>query len=375
MTQKTAVFWSYAHEDDRLDHGRVLLLATHLKEEFSLLTGDELDMFVDRDGIGWGDNWRTKIDDALTSSTFFIPVLTPRYFKREECRRELLTFYGQAESRGLLKLMLPMYYLAVPIFSADSQDKLVALTARSQYEDWRALRLKDVASAEYRAGVHRLASKLVELRSEVRQIEIEASEAADQSSDAVEPGLVDALQVIESLLPDWVTIVEEDPVSVAQFEAIVATYQRRLQRDRSKQLAIHQRMAMDLLPLARAQRDEAKSYSAATIALHPHVTAVIRGVRASPEHLGVLGPLRDAVAFAKEEIDRSEARLQRGEISTADYFEPMAKLGGTFRELVDTERESNRYRNEGNAIVVAWSNELESLVAEATTAIEETGPL
>src|SRR3712207_1805690 len=87
-----AAFWSYAHDDNKFDGDRVLRLAESLKQEYSLLTGGAFNIFVDRTSIAWGEEWRARIDAALTSTTFFIPIISPRYFQRAECRRELLDF-------------------------------------------------------------------------------------------------------------------------------------------------------------------------------------------------------------------------------------------------------------------------------------------
>jgi len=74
-----AGFWSYARADDEAESGRIVALARHLQEEYALLTGDALDLFVDRD-LAWGEEWRSRIDEALAGVTFFIPVVTPRFF-------------------------------------------------------------------------------------------------------------------------------------------------------------------------------------------------------------------------------------------------------------------------------------------------------
>jgi hypothetical protein len=92
-------FWSYAHADESAETGRITQLARNLQEEYSLITGQEIQLFLDRDDLTWGDNWRKHIDEALAGITFFIPILTPRYFQSEECRRELLTFTTRAARR------------------------------------------------------------------------------------------------------------------------------------------------------------------------------------------------------------------------------------------------------------------------------------
>jgi len=88
--EATAGFWSYAHEDDMLDGGNILKLSRLIMEEYNLLSGEPLSLFVDRNDIAWGEEWRERINSSLAETTFFIPIITPRYFTRPECRRELL---------------------------------------------------------------------------------------------------------------------------------------------------------------------------------------------------------------------------------------------------------------------------------------------
>src|ERR1700741_4459468 len=85
-------FWSYVHADDQADGGRISRLARDVVAQFEILTGEALELFLDRDAIQWGEAWRNRIDASLASVVFFIPVLTPRYFMSPECRRELQFF-------------------------------------------------------------------------------------------------------------------------------------------------------------------------------------------------------------------------------------------------------------------------------------------
>src|SRR5437773_5014615 len=109
-----AAFWSYSHRDNALDGGRVLRLAQQVQAEYELLTGADLSLFVDHAAIEWGQHWRERIDEALATTTFFIPVITPRFFASDECRRELITFAGHAKSLGVEALLLPILYVSVP---------------------------------------------------------------------------------------------------------------------------------------------------------------------------------------------------------------------------------------------------------------------
>jgi hypothetical protein len=77
--EAAAGFWSYTHEDDMLDGGAILQLSHLIMQEYNLLSGEPLNLFVDRNDIIWGEEWRKRIDSSLTETTFFIPIITPRY--------------------------------------------------------------------------------------------------------------------------------------------------------------------------------------------------------------------------------------------------------------------------------------------------------
>src|ERR1700722_10655224 len=143
-----AGFWSYAHDDNKLDGGAILELARLVKEEYNLLSGEPLELFVDRDSIAWGEEWRERIDSSLAQTTFFIPVITPRYFRRPECRRELLEFVAKARSLGVEELLLPILYIETKSLSAENTDDVVALVAKTQYVDWHTYRLLEPKSRE-----------------------------------------------------------------------------------------------------------------------------------------------------------------------------------------------------------------------------------
>jgi hypothetical protein len=156
-------FWSYARLDDEAEDGRVRSLTHLIAAEYRLLTTEPLELFVDRDSIAWGDAWREAIDNAIAGVTFFIPIVTPTYFTRDECRRELLAFLTTAAAAGVPELVLPILYVPVDDLRADSEDELKRLIANINYEPWDVLRLVDAGSADHRSGVHRLAARLKDL--------------------------------------------------------------------------------------------------------------------------------------------------------------------------------------------------------------------
>lgn len=157
-------FWSYAHRDNDLDRGRVGTLAQDISDEFELQTGESLEMFVDNRSIRWGEEWLRSIDRALDYTSFFIPIITPLYWRSVECRRELQEFSSHLSAARKRRVLLPILYSDTPaIADSKSTDDLAQLVRRTQYEDWRALRLVARNSAEYRRAVNGMVVRIIEI--------------------------------------------------------------------------------------------------------------------------------------------------------------------------------------------------------------------
>jgi hypothetical protein len=157
-------FWSYVHHDDDDEGGRISDLAHLLRKRIRLLTGAEFQIFLDRESLGWGDDWESRINEALLQTTFFIPLVTPSYFQSEECRRELLKFASVARALGLEELILPIYYVGVPEIEKPSgvaRDELIQLVQRFQWQDWRQTALEEPQSSVHRKAVDELAKQLI----------------------------------------------------------------------------------------------------------------------------------------------------------------------------------------------------------------------
>jgi len=172
-------FLSYAHVDDEAEGGRIRRLATKIQAEYRLLTGEQLEIFVDRADIRWGQEWQARIDAALQETTFFIPVLTNSYFLSDACRKEFLDFHNWAKSLGVSQYLLALRYGPVRDLNSASKDAARAIAAATQFKPWEHLRLLDEESAEYRLAVNDLALELERLTAEV---------AAKPASDALGGG-------------------------------------------------------------------------------------------------------------------------------------------------------------------------------------------
>jgi TIR domain-containing protein len=92
-----AAFLSYAHLDDPHEGGRPTELRRRLSGEVSIQTGEEFDIFQDRNDIEWGEQWQQRIENSLDCTTLLIPILTPGFFKSPYCRSEFKRFLDRKQ--------------------------------------------------------------------------------------------------------------------------------------------------------------------------------------------------------------------------------------------------------------------------------------
>lgn len=51
-----AGFWSYVHDDDETEGGRISRLAKDVADQYQMLTGERIELFLDKDSIECGQN-------------------------------------------------------------------------------------------------------------------------------------------------------------------------------------------------------------------------------------------------------------------------------------------------------------------------------
>ncbi|WP_328651429.1 toll/interleukin-1 receptor domain-containing protein [Micromonospora sp. NBC_00330] len=374
MTEiRIGAFWSYAHEDDRLDSGGIRSLAKHLADEYSLITGQELGIFVDRTAMQWGEEWRRRIDDTLDAVSFFIPIVTPRYFTRTECRKELIAFHSSAQNLGASELLLPILYAPIPEFGSSNPDELIVLASRYQYVDWRDYRLTGGGSPQYRRAVHELAQRLFDLSTSLaaRQLSNEIA-AVEQGGVDAEAGLLEIIEKIDALLPDWLNAVEDSEVNEAHYLATWGIYGprlRRLEQNRGQggaKFALIQRIAQEELPLAERYRKAASVYTQRSLELDPFVMRAIHMAQGFPDAVVELASLRSALDHAEVHI-RENRRFEEGDPTAGVWARQRAHVSRLVRQVADTFETAERTVDEGNSLVKRWLAEWDAVLGATPT--------
>lgn len=345
VTNSAAGFWSYTHRDNEAEGGRLQRLAQRVREEFDLLTGEELHIFVDHEGIVWGDQWRQRIDQALQSTTFFIPVITPRYLQSSECRRELLHFVGKAESLGLKELFLPIVYAPIKQLDdkSDSEDEIVNLLRRTLYSDWRKLRLLDENSAAYREAINTLATRLVGIAQELEENppELPTAEELANAHPADTPGIVDVMADAEGAMPAWAQSMEDLIKLMTELKEVVEPMAARLQEsDRegkgfAGRLLLLRDLAGEMDPLADRLMFTANRYADQVVTINPAVLAAIRELEeesatSTPEEraafVAVLNEFANAMGPVVGALDELVQHLDQSKGLSRDLAKPVNKM-------------------------------------------------
>ncbi|WP_081323014.1 TIR domain-containing protein [Microbacterium testaceum] len=155
-------FLSYTRKDNDDYGGVVDQLKRSLEGRFHAATGRQLEIFVDRDAIGWGQDWRARIRESVQSATFFIPVITMRYFESEACREELLAFHEYAKELGVEALILPVVLAGADVISPDDPREDVQMIERLNYKNIEPAWLAGYESPEWAMAIHGMVGALKE---------------------------------------------------------------------------------------------------------------------------------------------------------------------------------------------------------------------
>jgi hypothetical protein len=126
-------FLSYAHSDDN-EFEIVAPLVNKLTAFVRAKSGRALEIFVDRESIGWGTDWRESISGSVENATIFIPLLTANYLDSAACREEFLAFHSKAEVLGVTDLLLPILVFKSSLFKEGATDEIAQIAERLQYK-------------------------------------------------------------------------------------------------------------------------------------------------------------------------------------------------------------------------------------------------
>jgi hypothetical protein len=373
MPASAAGFWSYVHADDAAEGGRIVRLARMIGDQFALLTGNDLELFIDRD-VEWGEQWRKRISQAIAGTTFFIPIVTPRYFVSAECRRELVEFTGKAKSSGLQELLLPVYYVEVPGLEEDEpSDDAMRLISQTQWVDWRKLGLRDEGSAEFRQGLRGMAQRLAGIAERVSAVPdaVAASPAPPSGgepgeAEESEPGVVELLVEADKAMPRFQRALDGLGQEIKRIEEVTTEWTPRLERAAAKgpgpAMAVFGQIANALDPSAARIEELGQEYANELVTIDPAVQSLIRmvetGLQSREDATETLDGIRELNVVSGEAVSQLTELLntmdQVASLSR-DLRRPLRRMRTGLRNIVD-----------GHEVLAEWGRRVDQLDGDSS---------
>jgi len=381
---QAAGFWSYTRKDDDQVGGRITRLAKAISDEYSLLTGSDLTLFLDRESIEWGDQWRTRIEQALQATTFFIPVVTPRFFTSQECRNELLRFAGHAKSLHVEELVLPILYVEVEGLLEDAADEAVALIARTHYADWRSLRLVDETSETFRMEINRLAKRLVDINKSVSQrpqalpIELLTSGEGAVGSDGDtaaddDEGTMDLILRMEEGMPRLIHILNEYPQHMEEISAAMSEATGRVKAGDAEgkgfghRILVARELAAELEGPAGRLEQLGQEYASELVRVDSGVLTFLRVIAEQVRSGEVSDNDRESVCHFLSSIEATVTQTREAVATGEGFVEVLAsnaKLSKDLRPAVNRIQAGVRGYLDGRSIIEEWGEQADSLKRE-----------
>lgn len=134
-------FLSYTRKDDEFFGGYITAFRKMLENAVHVVTGEQsFQVFQDIDGLVIGEKWQKKLVEAIHSSSFFVPMLSPLFFNSKPCREEAGQFLEHERELKRDDLILPIYFLTTAKLEKEEEkakDVLATEFANRQIFDWR----------------------------------------------------------------------------------------------------------------------------------------------------------------------------------------------------------------------------------------------
>jgi hypothetical protein len=156
-------FWSYARQDDAHSDGQLSQLRAIVGKQIILQCGDEVKLWQDIVAIPFGVDWSSEIERTIGQTTFFIPIITPRFLKSRHCCDEFVAFRRRMQAMGRDDLIFPVHYVTVEDMRPSETifgDQLDALR-RHQWIDFRPLVFEDPKSTKVKQWAAQLAAGIL----------------------------------------------------------------------------------------------------------------------------------------------------------------------------------------------------------------------
>lgn len=356
-------FWSYVREDDKAEGGRIAQLGRDIGDQFRMLTNEELDLFLDRDSIDWGDDWGQRIETALANVAFVVPILTPRYFASSACRTELNTISRAAEQLGVRQLLMPILYLDFPgIDDEEPEDELVSIARSFNWVDMRETGLLGRDESGYRKAVREMAQRLAAANREAESSSQAQTAATKLAEMDTSEGYLDVLARFEDAVPDLTSITRDIAGVFLELTSVAEDAGAQLSAPKAAssfayRLRVTRDFARNLAPSSKEIGELGEDFSRKLHDMDTGVRLIIERAPLEPEH---------QEQFSKFFAEIKELAVQ-ADIGLSPVFslvEQIKPLESASRELRPVTRELMRgltLIGEGRDVIQRWADLIDEM--------------
>ncbi|MRH88496.1 TIR domain-containing protein [Nocardia sp. SYP-A9097] len=356
-------FISYRRDDNSAFNGVVDRLKSDLSGRFEAETGRKLDIFVDRDDIGWGDDWRGKVSESIERAMFFIPILTARYFHSQNCLDEFLAFHSNARQLGVSELIAPVVLSGMGKLADENASevskKAMSLNCRLIENAF----MEGFESREWNSEMKRMVADLNQAleRSEEtlarrEKTTIEQYSESDRRG-AAESRFADSGVDVLELLEKIDALTAQFPVVTQDFTALGTLISTVLGAD-FKALSV-QRQRVALLELAESIEEPAHEFSNSSGKLQEEFSKIDAQLRLMVEEIASMdseeGRLIQAQLFSGFEIPDDLLEVQQAVGNVADALKMLAMMNVNLRRSIGPATSGVRALQASIDLFAGWS--------------------
>ncbi len=348
------VFLSYAQADDVLLEF-IAPFTTALRHMARADHGRELDIFVDRESVGWGEDWQAAIRGSIDGAMVFMPIVTRQYFDRPACREELLTFHSEAKALGVTSLLLPVVLLGHSYLASDSQDVAVRIIGERQFRDLRQAWIAGTRSATWRAAIVQLTGELVEAAAAAERALAEpvvpAAPGAPAGADDA-PGAAEVSEALEHFGGESERLVTSLAGVLGGLPGAMSDPDRLLGMSPADARRELLGIASQLQPLGAEFRDRGREFESVAVRTDEVMRAYVRYLRENRMY-DVLEKERASLDGAEEAL----SPITEAEGDLAEFLErlrPLEVTSAPMRHALRGFRDGGKAIRSGIAIVRGW---------------------
>ncbi|MBN6050432.1 hypothetical protein JYK22_00690, partial [Nonomuraea sp. RK-328] len=237
---------------------------------------------------------------------------------------------------------------------ANGDDEIVSLIKRTQYSDWRKLRLLDEHSSAYREAVNSLAARLVEISDTLQENPPDLPSAEDLAKElnaSEDPGIVDIMADAEVAIPVWVQAMDDLAGLMNELQETVGPMTEKLHENDRKgngfagRLALMREFATQMEPIADRLMSVSNRYADQVITINPAVLAAIRELKegagtSTPEErtafINTMSEFANIMRPIMAALDELVENLEKGKGLSRDLAKPINKMTKALSSLRDS---------------------------------------